>query len=74
MEWKYHEDGENYAMRWFRMNTIHLVIAVAITDGEQVWQDMFRVSGDARANISILSKNFHKIHFLGFLAAGWKMI
>jgi hypothetical protein len=44
--------------------------AVAINDGEKGWQDMFRVSGNARANINILSINFHKRHFLVFSAAG----
>jgi hypothetical protein len=52
------------------MNTVHLIIAVAINDGEQGWQDMFRVSGNARANIKIVPKKFHKRYFFGFLAAG----
>ena len=25
------------------MNTVHIIIVVAINDGEQGWQDMFRV-------------------------------
>jgi len=37
------------------MNTVHLIIAVVINNAEQGWQNMFRVSGNARANTKMFS-------------------